>query len=279
MTTESGRLEQILIAFTAVYGAFAVIFVVATIWVWTWLRLNKMISTLEESANNVRNRYRRQILMFAGIALFILAAVAAAMIVRIGRVQRSGDKRTVNWIHMVGQAPVWAVAGFCLTLYYFYDSWVMSAVQLGLQVLWPVVLGVAALPSHYDQRLFLFVCAVVIQGGTLFVHGMSMRYDWRSWLKNMYFIAIGSLPLITLVLCYVVTDVFWFIGYLNDTHPGVHLHTRWKTHLAFFLVGWTIGVAFVLQIVAWIRVETKIAARSYEPIVAEIAGENRTEEE
>jgi hypothetical protein len=277
MTTESGRLEQILIAFTAIYGAFAIFFVAATILVWTMLRLNKMISTLEESANNIRNRYRRQILMFAGIALFILAAVAAAMIVRIGRVQRSGDKRTVNWIHMVGQAPVWAVAGFCLTLYYFYDSWVMSAVQVGLQVLWPVILGVSALPSHYNQRTFLFVCAVVIQTGTLFVHGMSVRYDWRQWFKNLYRIVTGYLPLVTLIVCYVVTDVFWFIGYLNDTHPGVQLHTRWKTHLAFFLVGWTVGVVFVLQIVAWMRVDKKVAERSYEPIAEQI--ENRTEEE
>lgn len=228
---EEGNLFIVLIVACIVTGVIGMVF--QALWFWIWFMLTPITGADDKSmvCAKLARRYRRQMCGLGAIACISLALVLAAMIVRLGTVHRSGDNRKVNFSYFaIGEAIAFVALGLSAGVFYWIQSTLNRWILAGMWLAWCVAFGLGALPTDENQRQFFFFFGIAFQV-------MSLVFMWiaSNGFRGLMSVLKGIIPLGMLLMCLVVYDIYWYIGYLNNHQVGLHDRTRWHAHLAWFM--------------------------------------------
>lgn len=249
----------------AVHGAIGILGGIVWLYMWAWLKRVTAADSTSVACSKIAFRGQRQMAGLIGLANMVISAVLIAMILKLGTTHREGDNNKINWSYFaIGEAVAFGLLGVGAGLYYWFESTLNMLLLCGAWAMWCVLLGLGALPEHFNQRLFLFIGALVLQVG-------SVVFTWfasGTW-TGMLTTGKGIASLLVLGACLIVYDAIWFVSYLNRSQPGARLHTRWLPQIAFFIASAVSHVA-VPAFWAWFY-EPKKADVDYERSMAAAA--------
>lgn len=240
MGIENNSYGDVLIAGTVTFGVFGLIGAALFFYMSSFNYEHESDDTPKERKHKNRRFAQRLMAMFGASALGVLAMGYLFVLFKIGTLVRS-DGQTVNWSYFAFAAAAWFLLGLLHSVFFRLEGYSRRVALAVLFALSPLLLALAPLSPHDDKRDVCFGFAVAFQALSLFfifwfegIAGPLKR--WYGWVA-----AAG------VVLAFLLYDIFFYIGYLNEVSSAVLLTSRWNAQVAFLIADF---LAFVVSAVA-----------------------------
>lgn len=173
-----------------------------------------------------RRVQQRLMVMFGTAANGILAAGYLFVLFKIGTLTRS-DSYVINWSYFAFAAGAWFMLGLLHSVFFRLEGYARRVALAVLFALPPLLLALGPLSPSESKRDVCYGFAVALQ----FV---SVAYiAWFEGVSGPLKRAYGIIPAGLVLVAFLLYDVFWFIGFLNEDNSAVVLTSRWNAQIAF----------------------------------------------
>jgi hypothetical protein len=238
---EGGSLMALAITGAALFGVDALAGLALLLWMAYTHYARKMRGDAPPVACSKRRwRHRRTMAGFTAVAAGAMMFGYLCLQFRAGTYTRDGLFN--NWSYFACDAVAFFFLGLVLAVYFWVPDFLFRLIFAIGMALMGVVLCVASLSSVYAKRMLFFAFAPVLQVAAI------AYLVWTGGPRGPIMRMRGWLVAAPIAVAFILYDVFWFLGYMNEPASIVQLNHRWQAHAGFLAADVLMAGAAVLAI-------------------------------
>lgn len=244
---ETGKLEVIFLIGSILFGALGVLS--AAVWAWLYNLKSDILAGDDTKTRNAKLKRiaRKYIAGYSAIACFTLCVAYVFLIAKVGTYHRECDDIRVNWSFFAFNVVTLFAVGMTHSVFFWLEGIVHRTAFASMLALSMGFLSLAVTSCEGSKRNASYSMAIVLQGVALVFLAVCTRWGGplmrrKGWLMPWATAAaaIGGLALL---------DIFWYIGFENQSAKEVVLASPWKSYApflagVFLLVAVSEGLAF-----------------------------------